>query len=146
MLTSCGFWTIPLLTLLKMNPKGKRNLLALDLKKALGRICFENIVPKESFFDSITRCLYSLRSTLYIYWREISLEEIIEIWVISYKDINPLCWSLTSAWVFSYGFGGIFRGTFSWEHLWRAASPYEIPFFNYIYFSLHSFNTFYVHP
>ena len=42
------------------------------------------------------------------------------------KAARRSCWSFTLALVFSCGFGGIFRGMFSWKHLWRAASAYGI--------------------
>ena len=35
---------------------------------------------------------------------------------------NQLYWNHTSAWVFSCKLPAYFQNTFSWEHLWRAAS------------------------
>ena len=71
-----------------MRPWGKRTLLALNFKKILGRTFFKKLVPKESFFCCIRCCLYSLQQTLYIYCKLRSLKEIIQIWIISSKDIN----------------------------------------------------------
>ena len=38
------------------------------------------------------------------------------------KVAKQLYWSHTSAWVFSCKFAAYFQNTFSWEHLWVAAS------------------------
>ena len=63
--TSYGFWTIPLLTLLKMGLRRQTTLLALNLKKILVRIFFQNVGLKETFFRSIRCCPYSVQETLY---------------------------------------------------------------------------------
>ena len=39
--------------------------------------------------------------------------------------VQQLYWNLTLSWVFSCKFAACFRNTFSWEHLWRAASEVD---------------------
>ena len=86
--TSSGFWTIPLLTLLKMYPWRKRALLTLN-KKILGKDIFlkKCSVKRVLLFCCIRYCPYFLQETLYMHWRSISLEEIILIWIIHSKVI-----------------------------------------------------------
>ena len=60
-----GFWTIPLLTLLKMCPRGQRALLTLNLKKN----------PRYDIF--LKKC-----SGKRVLWKRV------QIWKISSKDIN----------------------------------------------------------
>ena len=90
--TSYDFWNIPLSTLLKMFPRGQRTLLPLNFfKKILGRIFFLKCSAKRVLF--LLHQMLSLFSTIslvyiYIYWRSIYLERIIQTWIISFNNID----------------------------------------------------------
>ena len=81
--TSSDFWTISLLTLLKMCPREQRTLLALKFKKILGTIFFIKCNAKR--VPLLLHQIFSLFSTINLgYVLKIS----IQIWIISSKDIN----------------------------------------------------------
>ena len=72
---------------------GKRTLLPLNYKKVLGTIFFlKNVVPKESFFfvaSDVVPILYNKPCILEI--NIFGKDGIIQIWIISSKDINTQC-------------------------------------------------------
>ena len=70
--TSSGFWTIFLLTLFKMCPTRKRTLLALSVKKILGRIFF--IKSNDERVSFLLHQMLSLFSTInLVYVLEINI-------------------------------------------------------------------------
>ena len=66
----------------------------------------------------------------FTYWKPIKISEDLheKKWIIKSFWSSPsevfLEKGHTLAWVFSCKFAAYFQNTFSWEHLWRAASGY----------------------